>query len=135
MLRPVNYELFRIRLEFLYRMLNLSNVIMTNVLRLTPNEVEQVVSIIASSGLQVAYLYRVDGMLVESHAEKVNAQGVAQVIADEFMNLSQRISAECDGLPITITGVRYECLLQEGLDNIMEILKGLMEARKEYDNG
>jgi hypothetical protein len=130
----INYDTMRIRMEFLYRTINMGGVIMNRSMKLSDNEQETVTSVLASAGLQVIYLHRIDGLLIENESEKRSAFAIAQVIADEFMRLSQKIHHACCGLPISITLARYEMMVQEGIDKILEIVKGLIEG-KEAVNG
>lgn len=130
----VNYDLMRVRLEFLYRTMNRGNMIMQQFLGASPNEIEQTQSVVASAGLQVLYMYRIEGEFIDSPAEKRSAEAIARFIADEFMRLSESINRECSGLPISLLITRYEIMVQGGIDKILEQVKGLIEG-KEVSNG
>lgn len=128
----INYTTMQIRLEFLFRMLNQLN-LAANVegfaanSKLTPADFEDVCNIVATIGLNIVWINRNDDSIVLSREESINARGMSQVIADEFMKLSDKIKVSLDQvLPHMRTG-RYEMEIRTGMEDIIAKIKTLVE--------
>lgn len=128
--KQINWEAMRIRIEFLYRIMNWNNVIGQRAMGLKAFELERINSLVATAVLQIAYTHRVDGQWTDSEQERNNATAISQVIAHEYMLISDNIMIECAGLPITILYIKQEGILQEGIDRIMKTVKELIEGKE-----
>lgn len=128
--KQINWDAMRIRLEFLYRVLNWTNLIGQKVMRMRDEELQRVISLMATGGLQVAYCHRIDGQWVDSEKERNDATTISHVIANEFELISDNIRIECAGLPITLVYIRQEAMIQEGIDRIMSTLRELIEGKE-----
>jgi hypothetical protein len=88
----------------------------------------------ASGAFQVLYLYRIDGQLHDTPEERKCAEIIARVIAEDFMRISAVIEAECVGVPPDQMAIRYDGILQHGIDRTITTVKELIEG-KEVANG
>lgn len=132
--KQINWEAMRIRLEFLYRVMNWCNLIGQRQMRMSQEQLDVINSLVASAGLQIAYCHRIDGQWVDTEQERRDATTISHVIANEYMLISDNIMIECAGLPITLLYAKQECLIQEGIDRIMATVREIIE-RKEVANG
>lgn len=120
------------KLEFLFRMIQVTNHNLNDA-GLNQREIEDTCSLIASVGLNLIYQRREDGRFQFNPQEQANTTAFAQVVIDKFTTIQRKIVRECAGYPITLRISRQELLAMEGIDELMEILKGLMV--KEVSNG
>lgn len=132
--KQINWEAMRIRIEFLYRIMNWNNVIGQRAMGLKAFELERINSLVATAGLQIAYTHRIDDRWTDSEKERNDATSISRVIAHEYMLISDNIMIECNGLPITLVYAKQECILQEGIDRIMRMVRELIEG-EEVSNG
>lgn len=104
-------------------------------MKLEPIDIERMNSVVATIGLNLIYIHRHNESVLLSREESINARGVSQVIADEFMTLSDEVKKQIGEVALPyMRHARMEMVIHSGIDRIIEVLKGLFEG-KEVSNG
>ena len=130
---PINFDAMRIKIEFLFRTLIAFNNDMQSTAQLNNEEITALASAFVLSGIKVVHFYRREDQFDLSNLDHI--QGfLAEHIGDKFTEMSHKIYHACNGLPITLTFGKSQLIIEEGMDDIMDFLKGFYEDQKEVSN-
>lgn len=125
----VNYDAMRIKLEFLYRLLNYTQATMRVQYKMSEADILPTTNLVSTIGLNLIWVQRaVPGEPVTIDASK-KAQYICQIIADEMLGLAARIRIECAGIPTDEILVRSEQILQDGIDKIVRMIQDISEGK------
>jgi len=126
----VNYEAMRIKLEFLYRMLNYANAMMIRQYRMREEDTMPTISLIGTVGLNLIWIQRAIPEVVTIEASK-KAQGICQMLSDELIAISEKVIKGCEGVSGDELYQRSEEILQAGLDGLMAMIVKILEGKEE----
>lgn len=129
----INYEKMHTRLELIYKMLQHIELFKAHPevsgTNFSIKELDDVKNLVATLGLNLTYINRIDDTVVLTRAESINARGISQVIADGFCDLSRQITQEAMSEPqIEARAEQMERMIREGVQAIVMTVKNLIEG-------
>lgn len=131
----INFDTMRIRLDFLFRTIAMMHYA-CEAEKMPQRDMEHINSMLATCALHLVYKHRLDERFQDSEAERVNARAFSQLCVDHFMTASKKIHDATVGIPITIRINREEMLTRHVIDDLIDILKGMLTPEvKEVSHG
>lgn len=128
--KPIDYNVMRVKLEFLYRMLNY-NMVYARGKGYSQSGAEEINNIVATVGLNLIWIQRADPAAIVTRHASIAAVGPCQVIADKLIKLAESVREKWDTtLPIKARVERYEEQIKSGIDEIIETIRGLVEGKE-----